>query len=342
MGQHLIQKQIQQFPLRTLQEINLVNKLSNCGRLARKRFYCKHCERENRSDALLKETKLTEFRCEIHYCNDPKCIIQRVASQYTVFEEMQRLSNVKKLWHFVISFDLIPLHEFKSNFGKIRKRYQYILNKFFEKLKKRGVEIQALRVIDFKFDKNMMVQPHFHFAGLPKGLGRLYSDMKVMQEVRKEMISNQRIKTPFHFQSFQNRDGSHLKSKQGVLFYMAKRSAGLYTWKESDSKEYIPSSKGKLERDINNGKYYTLKDVLTPGEYIKGFYNRSHFAVIGGLPRPRPNGSILTEGVPKNCPKHGKLDPKDVRVEIIFDEIDIKPPDLMKTYSKLHIEVIKI
>ena len=185
-------------------------------------------------------------------------------------------------------------------------------------------------MFDLSFEKDMKVLPHYHFAAIPVGSNRIRSYMKCMQEVRKTMMKNMKIKTSFHFQSF------GLKNKEGVLSYLAKRSAGLYSWKESKNAEYIPSKKGKLLRDIQNKKYFTLHDVLTPEQYIKHFYNRRHFDTMGGLPRPR-HGSILTDNLPSFCPIHGALESKDVRVEILFEQISHIPPNFIKSYPPFEI-----
>ena len=314
----------------------LNEKLSLCGKFATKDFYCR---KDPNHEHLIKRVH-NPFHCEIHYCNRPECMVHRFARQKNTFDEIQRFEGLNSLWHFVISFERIPLHDFKKDFSSIRKRQQYIMNKFFEKIKKRGVKLQGVRVFDLEFNENMLVLPHYHFGCIPVGLKKAKEWMKIIQEVRKEIIKNMKIKTPFHFQSFS------LKNKEGVLSYLSKRASGLYSWHKSSSVEYIPSEKGKLLRDVKNGKYFSLGDVLTSSEYVKDFYNRAHFVTIGGLPRPNRHGSILTDSIPKICPIHGELERSDLRIDIYFDDTQQKtpPPNKkeIKTYPETRIEIIKI
>ena len=320
--QLLKQKRISDFPILKEKVDKLNTKLFLCGRWATKYFYHKDC-------GSLMEIRKSKFFCGIHFCNHPECMVQRFARQCDVFDDISRLNGLRFLWHFSISFPSISLFDFRNNFKELRKRHQYILNKYFEKLRKKGVQIQAVRVADFSFEKDGMVLPHYHFGAIPVGGMRIRGHLILMQSVRKKMIKNMKIKTPFHFESF------GLKNKGGVLSYLAKRSAGLYTWKESKNIEYVKSGKGKLLKDIENHKYFTLKDVLSSKQYIKSFYNRSHFVTIGGLPRPVRYGSILMDAIPTHCPKCGLVSPDSVRIEIDFEMQTAEPPDLIKSYPEV-------
>lgn len=304
-------------------------KLNQCGKFANINVFCKKGGEEH-----FLEKKRVKLQCEIRFCPKPGCLVHRFARQMETFKKIKRFDGLNNLWHFAISFEKISLYDFKNNFKKIRKRYNAVLNSFFEKLKKEGVIIQSLRVFDYSFEEAGTVLPHYHFGAIPIGAKKRRDVMLLIQKTRIGMISRMRVKTPFHFQSF------GVKNKEGVLSYLAKRSAGLYTCDQSSKVKYVPSDKGKLLKDILNGKYYTLSDVLTSKEYLSSFYNRSHFVTIGGLPRP-PHGSILTDAIPFKCPEHGELERHEVRVEVIFDEDLLKPTDPPPNFQNdIKIEVI--
>ena len=312
---------------------NLNYKLSLCGQWARVDHYCKKCELEGLDTSLLKVGEYKRFRCEIHLCGKPECLVQRFASQSKVFDELD-FKGLRNLWHFVVGFELISKDEFQNNMTSIRKRHQAVLNNYFSKLKKKGLNVRGVRVMDFCFKEDGRIYIHYHFGCVPVGQRKIGQYLKIMNDVSVKMISQMKIKTSFVFESF------GMKNKAGVLSYLAKRSAGLYSWKESSKVDYIPSKKGKLLKDIKNGKYMTLKDVLSPEQYINHFYNRSHFVTIGGLPRPLRRSCIPMDDVPHFCKIHGELEPKDIRSEMFFKFASIPPPpceqtdDLVIEYQK--------
>jgi len=277
---------------------------------------------------------LTKFFCEIRYCSNPGCIVHRFAETINTFKEIKRFDGLGNLWHFAIGFEKIPRKEFYGN--SWRKRQYYVMNKFFEELRKECVNIQSIRVMDFAFEGNM-VYPHYHFGAIPIGAQNRRETLLKIQKVRIRMISRMRIKTPFHFQSFGT------KNKEGVLSYLAKRSVGLYSYDQSKKVEYVPTGKGKLLQDIKNKKYFLFSDFLTKEQFLADYYNRPHWVTIGGL--PRPHGSILTDSIPSECPVHGSLTSKDVVVEVIFEDSGVaKPPNLLPTPPDevLDIEIVRI
>lgn len=336
MVYQLQQKQLHDFSLVDDRVFKLRENLSLCGRFATKNFYCKKLEHSG--DRLIKSTR-SKFYCEVRYCDHSDCLVQRFARQVETFNDIQRFWNLDKLMHFVIGFEPIPELEFKENFSYYNKRFQYVLNKYFEKLRKKGVKIEGIRVLDFSFKTFGIVYLHFHFGVIPPK--NLRYTLKIMQVVRKTMIKNMRNKTPFHLETFFSKNGGH-PSKDGVLSYLAIRSSGMYKYDNTDDFVYDPSS-SKLIESINSKKYIFLRDVLTEDQYLKSFYNKPFFVTIGGLPRPLPHGSNITDGIPKICPCCGHIDRNDVRVEIIFDsnikKIDL-PPDILN--GRPEIEYIKI
>lgn len=328
-------RQITDYPLQDKKVLQLENKLSLCGRFASKRFYCKKCEAEGNTH-LLGATH-SRFFCEIRYCSHPECILERFSRQVETFKDIKRMHELHKLWHFAIGFEPIPEIEFKKNFSKYKKRNESVLNKYFEKLRKNKIHLQGIRVLDFSFVKDGFVYLHYHFACIPVGSNKIRSTLILMQDIRKKTISKQKIKIPFHLQSF------GLASKQAVFSYMAIRAVGLYKYESTIKTTYKVRNK-KLVDSIEQNLYITLDKILTKEEYIKTFYNKSFFVTIGGLPRPLRHGSTITDTFPNECTIHGHLERKDVRIEVVFDEpveYSVIPPPEIKKYPQLEIEYIR-
>jgi hypothetical protein len=300
---------------------NLNYSLSLCGRMASKNFYCRQCEKEEKP-ALLK-TSHKRFCCEVRYCSNSPCLIQRFVRQMLTFGDIQRFEGLRTLWHFVIGFEPITYLEFRKNFSKHKKRFEGVLNKYFEKLKKAGLIIPSIRVLDFSFTSENMVYVHYHFGAIPVKSSLLRETLKLMQGRRMSMISKQRNKIPFHLQSF------GYKSLLSVCSYLSIRASGMYKYESTQNFTYT-IQKSSLFEAINKGKYIFLSSVLTKEEYIKSFYGKAHFVTIGGLPRPVRHGTNITDGIPQECVVHGKLERKDIRIEIIFDDIEksVLPPNL--------------
>lgn len=310
----------------------LILKLSLCGKYATKNWYCK---KDPNNVHLLKTTR-SKFHCETRYCGHVDCLVQRFARQVETFGEIKRFDGLRSLWHFAIGFEPIPVEEFKSNFSEIKKRQEYILNRYFEKLKKKGIHIQAIRVLDFSFKTEGMVYMHYHFGALPVGQNRIRSVLITMQDIRKTTNSRMRVKTPFHLQSF------GLASKKAVFSYLSIRASGMYKYDMTKNPNYRHLKIGNLRESIKLGKYYLLKDLLSPRDYVKSFYNKSHFVTIGGLPRPPRHGSNITDDIPLECPIHGALERKDLRLEIIFEVEPVVPPPPPPNEPPLVIEYVKI
>ena len=334
------QKNLSYFPILKEKTEILKYKLSLCGKYATKNFYCKHCESEGSKNSLLKTTR-SKFFCEIRYCDNPECLVQRFARQVETFNDVKRFHGLKKLWHFTIGFKPISELDFKKNFSKYNKRFQYVLNKYFEKLRKQGLKIEAVRVLDFSFVTDGQVYLHFHFGAVPLGQKNIRKSMLLMQKVRKQMISRMKIETPFYFKDF------GLASKKGVLSYLSIRASGMYKYNMTENTKY-KHIESNLKSSIENKKYILLKNVLTEEEYLKSFYNKPFYVTVGGLPKPPRHGSNITDTIPSSCSKHGILKRQDIRIEVIFEENDIgeapPPPPLMtpRQYPDEIFEIVKI
>lgn len=324
------QRQLIEYPLIKNKVDNLDYKLSLCGRMATKNFYCK----KDLNQVHLLETRHSPFFCGIRYCNCPLCLVHRFKAQLETFEEIKRFDGLRKLWHFVIGFEPVSELEFKKNASKIFKRQQYVLNKYFEKLRKQGVEIQAVRVLDYSFKEEGKVYLHYHFGAIPKSQRSIGLVLSNMQHTRKSMISRMKIQTPFHIQSF------GLASKKGVLSYLSIRASGMYKYNMTENVDYL-HVQGNLRESIEKNKYIFLSQILTKEEYIKSFYNKAHFVCVGGLPRPSHHGSNITDSIPRFCPIHGELERKDVRIEVLFEEENPDPPPNIKKYPELVVRTVR-
>lgn len=266
-------------------------RLKRCGSYTKIVSVCKRCK--------IPHPKVLFFQayCGLRYCFDVHCIVERFASMMETFHSIIRLKKVRKLWHFVIGFPPIPVEEFKTNFDKYKKRMEYALNSYWSKLKKYdNVQIQAIRVLDYSFETDGYIYCHYHYGAIPIASNRRREVMLKVQHRRKETIRRGRTILDFHFQSF------GYKKKEAIFAYLAKRSAGLYKHDEGKNSKDWNSGQGKLKKDIEGGKYFGLKDILTFKEYVMMFYKKRHYATVGGL----PHGSIPTDNIdnelPAKCP----------------------------------------
>jgi hypothetical protein len=255
----------------------------------------------------------------MRYCFEVDCIIERFASMMETFHSINRLRKIRKLWHFVIGFPPIPIEEFKTNFNEYKKKMEYALNSYWAKLKKyNNIQIQAIRVLDYSFEKEGYIYPHYYYGAIPIATNKRRETMIKIQNRRKETIRRGRAILDFHFQSF------GYKKKEAIFAYLAKRSAGLYKHDEGKNSKDWNSGKGKLRKDIEAGKYFGLKDFLTLKEYIAMFYKKRHYATVGGL----PHGSIPTDSIdnelPEICPFcKNTVEDGGFKIEI---EINVNPP----------------
>lgn len=312
----------------------LEKKLSLCGEWATKKFYCKKCESEGKLEPLKIFHK--RFYCEIRYCNRPKCLINRFVRQMQTFEEIKRFNGLKTLWHFSIGFPIISLEDFKKNFSKIKKRQEYVLNRYFERLRKIGINIQAVRVLDFSFMKEGQVYLHYHFGALPKTKEKIGYIMTEMKGLAMSMSSRMRNKTTIYLKSY------GLKKLYSVLSYLSIRASGMYKYDTTKNFNY-KVIQGKLMRSIIDEKYIFLSSVLTQEEYLNSFYSKAHFICVGGLPRPSLQGSNITDGIPLECLIHGVLTRKDVRIKIIFDDLikEVIPPPILQEKMEILCEIVR-
>lgn len=354
MRQELVQTKVSNFPVLDSRLDMLNYKISLCGKIAVRKFYCK---KDPLNVHLLKESK-GPFHCEMRYCDCPHCLVQRFARQMKTFDDITDFHGLRNLWHFSLGFESIPLREFKKNFTKYKKRYETVLNRFWEKLNNHylldenlkyvedsqgkkipfPIKLRAVRVFDFSFKTRGMVFPHYHFGTHPVGQKRIRTYMVQMHRLRKKMIKDMHIKTPFHFEDF----GLH--DRKNTLEYLSIRAVGMYKYKHEEHRDFRKKrGKGDLLKSILRGDFLFLKDVLTDEEYIDHFYNRAHFVTVGGLPRPLRHGSNITDGIPTYCPIHGDLERSDVRVDITFQSTYDYPPAPPPDFDKnMVVEVVRI
>ena len=318
---------------------NLAIKLKLCSNVfVKETHHCKQCEEHNKScsslehhDTIIKEPKITPYYCGVRYCSNVNDKVYQFSEMIEELKSIKRLKDLKRLEHFAIGFSAISLEEYRTDFTRHKKRYEQILNVYFEKLRKKNVIIQAIRVLDFSYATKNMVYPHFHFVAIPFKNNDKRRMMMVMQETRKKMISSMKNKKDFHVQFFQR------GSKTGLFSYVALRSIGLYKPEKTEKFEYKITKKATLKESILSNKYFMLKDVISLQIYMKDFYNKRHYVTIGGL----PYGSIITDNVLYECKYHGVLDRKSVRVEReMVKNIEEKepPPDEVR----LNVQMTKI
>ncbi len=295
--------------------------LEDCGSMKKLEFNCKICEGED-LPALLEVIKRQVF-CGMRYCFDPYCKNESFARQMDLFRQIfnqKILRGWKNLWHFSIGFKSIKLKDFLINFKKILKRFQYVLNNFWRKLKANGINIMALRVLDFSFETDGMVYVHFHFGAVIPWVGISRRDfMLKVKGIERKMNRNMKIKTPFRLDSW------GVRSKEAIMCYLAKRSIGLYKHGEGKNLNWSDLRKGKLIEDIKAEKYFGLSSFMNVMEYYDNFYNSRHFACVGDLPQTCIPVDSFVNDYPKFCKVHGKLEISDIRVEVF--SVDEPPPD---------------
>ena len=150
--------------------------------------------------------------------------------------------------------------------------------------------------------------------------------MILLNQIKKEMFIHSKKKIPFFFKSYGYKD------KAGILAYLSKRSSGIYKHGEGKNLNWN-SGRGRLKRDLIDGKYFGLQNFLSVREYIRHFHNRRHYATVGGLPRgSKPTDNIESE-YPDYCPVCKKeLHKCDILhcVELNVDPPPNKPQDALK------------
>src|SRR3989344_144235 len=314
--QYTKQMLIEEYPLIQREVEKLKSKLSFCGTPILIKVGCRKCKNEGIENFL--KTIKKDFHCLIRLCFETNCILERFASTMEQLRSIKRLSGLRRLWHFAIGFSLLDLEEFQNNFAIHKKRYEVTMRNYFSKARKENVVVEYIRVLDFSFDKieHGKIYPHYHYGAIPLKSSVRRSSMIKLKAIEKNMNKRMKLNYNFHLQSF------GYKSKEAIFNYLAKRACGLYKFNEDKNKDWA-SGKGKLKEDIENGKYFGLKDVINEEQYINHFYKKRHYVTSSGI----PHGSIPTDNEQHKegciCEKHGKLTPKDV---FTVREIDYTPP----------------
>ena len=310
--------------------INLTENLKSCGEWKKKKAYCRKCE-ELDIPSLVSVKKIQVF-CKIRYCPNPDCFVDRFADLIEEMKSIKELQGYKTLWHGVIGFNKIPLSEFQNNFPKYRKRYAYVINSYFSKLRKKFVNLQGIKVLDLSFVEDSFVFPHFHLSIIPVSKIRRGIVMKKCQEVRKDMIKRQKVKMPFHIQFFKH------SKKKTTLSYLAVRSVGLYKHKNTSNLSSKDFKLLKLKELIKTGLFLTLDKVLSQEQYVNDFFNRRSYSTFGGV----SYGSIIRDNIVHICKVHGEISGRgEVRVEF-EDIIPLYPPNTTNSENPPEIfEVVK-
>ena len=235
--------------------------LSTCGRIIKVEIHCKQCEQEHQENILI-DKLLIKQTCGLRYCNNLHCQITRYARIFNSLRKINRLKNLRKLWHFVIGFEPIDIIYFKEKRKEFDKIIALYFNRINKQLKKFGIpKIQAFKFLDFAKEQDNKYFMHYHFLAIPFKLQNQRIIMKIFQEQRKKLLH----KSLFHTQFFGN------KSKLNLFSYMAKRCAGLYKPSETPQ-DYIKGTIGKLKQQILNNEYMRLSDFLLFEDYFNLFY----------------------------------------------------------------------
>lgn len=302
--------------------------LLNCGSLAKRKYYCKQCEAEGEAESLVGIEKIYQ-ECGIRYCSKHKCVITRFARVLETLKAIKRFKGLKNLWHFSIGFKPIPQNKFVEEFGLIKLRQERIMNYFFSRLRKEGVNINSIKVLDFSFKKiENFIYMHWHFIALPYTTSLLSKILTSMQSIRKSMLKHQKQKNPFYLKSY------GYKKKSNLFAYVSLRSVGCFKKTENKEKGYKIKTKRKLLELLQTGQFIFLRDIIDLETYSKYFYNKRYFSKVG-KEIVLPQGSIIMDNLTNLkqvfCKKHGNLNIYDhllVRWEL---ELRKQPPPSLQT-----------
>ncbi len=290
--------------------------LSLCGRWFSFNFYCKKCDEENKLNLL--SVKRVQAFCGIRYCDHADCITNRYSRVYTQLQNIERLHGLRKMLHFVIGFEKIDI----KDFDKERENFERVIHTYFRKLKEQGLNIQAFKVLDISKGKRGGIWDgkyfvHYHFGAIPFKFDNM--NYALMQNVRAEMLQNQKVKVPFHVQVLGN------KTKESLFSYISLRAVGLY--KTFEFKKDVEFKPKKLREQIENGEFMLLKDMFNIKEYMRLFFGRRFFSVIGGMPYGSKVRDNVSGFIPESCPLHGELARCDVRLVILPEGVPEPPPN---------------
>jgi len=294
--------------------------LSTCGRIIKVEIHCKQCEQEQKKDVIIDKIFIKQT-CGIRYCNHLHCQLTRYARIFESLKKINRLKNLRKLWHFVIGFEPIDIIYFKEKRKEFDKIIALYFNRINEQLKKLGItKIQAFKFLDFAKEQNNKYFMHYHFLAIPFKSESQRDIMQIFQDERKKLLN----KIPFHTQFFGN------KSKLNLFSYMAKRCTGLYRPIETPQ-DYVRGKIGKFKQQILNNEYMRLSDFMLFDDFYNLFYKRRLYSTIGGL----PYGSILVcnDMMPEGfrCALHGVLQRNQIKMRFIQPP----PPEMAQEPLKI-------
>ena len=307
-------------------------KLKHCGRWYRRDVHCNQCIDENSLSPLLESTKEQRY-CGVKYCDNIDCIIKRFSELLENMKSIKEFKGYDTLWHIAIGFDSLPINEFKTNFKKIKKQQEYVINTYMRKLKKEGVKLEGIKVLDFSFVTDGMIYPHYHLAVIPLRQNIRRMSMITMKRIEKEMKPKKwkgKI-TPFHVQIFKH------AQKQSILSYLAIRGIGLYKYDTTTNPDYeVDLTPKSLRETIESGKYFMLKDFMNESEYLGTMFNKRTYTTFGSV----SYGSTIRDNVVYECKIHGFISGKN-QVRIFYDLLsEDLPPNLSKNEMHPKIEYV--
>ncbi|MBS3075788.1 hypothetical protein J4429_05005 [Candidatus Pacearchaeota archaeon] len=299
----------------TPDEIKLRDRIALCGKFATHNFYC----REHGFAGCLKSV-VQPFFCDSRFCINPDCKCHMFKNNLKRLNDIPELKNEKSLLHWAIGFPLVDLVDFSNDYAKYKKDHEKILNTFTKKVRKLYPQFKGFRTNDFSFTKEAdgKVYIHYHLLIKPFKVNKRQF-MTDVQKIRMGIIARQRIKIPFHVQSF-----GFIKKESGFA-YLSLRSIGLYKYDKTLNFNYEVPKPGNLKKSIQEGKYMFLKDVMTEEQYLKNVHGKKLFVGFGGIRIPS-HGSITTDIMVLKCPICGEISGyHKIRHEIIFNFDQLKP-----------------
>ena len=225
---------------------------------------CTDCGKEFSGSAL--------FTCGTSYCWEcremrTKKIFKRLMSKDLPY---------RKLFHFIIGSARVPLSEFgRSHIDGLRKN----ANRFLDAVSKRGYILQGEYVMDFTFDAaSQTVFVHAHFAVIPfRGSHRC---------------------APFFNQTITRLTNGQIrvvklvgyKTKSNVLYYLAKRAAGILGhYEDGESSEH---------------SIYGFRDFLSLRDWYKLLFRRRGVVQFGFPEGIGTNTAPVVQDVCPFCGSH--------------------------------------
>jgi hypothetical protein len=314
-----------------LKKVRHFFKLATCGKWGEVKFFCKSCQESGREGHL--STTYVPIRCDSRYCTSVDCLVHRYASTYEQLQSIKGIGGLRGMQHWTIGFKSVPLDYFLQNWRSMKKDYEYTMNAYWSKMKKNGLVLQGIRVLDFSFESDGMVYPHYHLAIKPFARGQARNSLSVINSSKRELLGGKRTRVmDFHFQRHDDNGRNILKPTASLLAYLSKRSSGMYKRGEGKNLKW-DTGKGALRKAIKSGKYFYLSDFMSMDDFLNLFFGTRHFATVGGLPRgtkPMDNINGIIPNYCNICQKELGRDGIRVQTEIV----NVPPPDFRRKQNE--------